>query len=203
MSTAWRHPATVIASLALFVPLGGGTALASGLGGLISGKRIVDRSIAERKLSWGAIRALGSHAYVAAAPGATPATPLPVKGWVALKTLTLPAGSYVVIGKTTLGTPSTRDVHCALDYETSGLGGVIDDLWSGGASSGQEWGPLNLAGTAASGDENIQVTLACRSYQPNASVSGSNIVAIKVGSITGPAPGPDAAIASKDQRRVR
>ena len=49
--SAWKHPATIIASLALFVALGGGTALAGGLNGLISGKKIVNHSIAENKLT--------------------------------------------------------------------------------------------------------------------------------------------------------
>lgn len=51
-----RHPATVIATLALFVALGGGTAAYAS--GLISGSQIKNHSIPERKLTSGAIRAL-------------------------------------------------------------------------------------------------------------------------------------------------
>jgi hypothetical protein len=53
------HPATVIAALALFVAFGGTAALA---GGLISGNRITNHSIAESKLTKKAIKGLkGQH----------------------------------------------------------------------------------------------------------------------------------------------
>jgi Collagen triple helix repeat (20 copies) len=48
----WKQPSTVIALLALFVAVGGGTAVASSL---ISGNAIRNHSIAERKLTSGAI----------------------------------------------------------------------------------------------------------------------------------------------------
>lgn len=50
-----RHPATVIAALALFVALGGGAAWA---GGLIPGSRIKNHSIATRKLTKSAVLSL-------------------------------------------------------------------------------------------------------------------------------------------------
>ena len=50
-----RHPATVIAALALFVALGGGAAWA---GGLIPGSRIKNHSISSRKLTKRAITSL-------------------------------------------------------------------------------------------------------------------------------------------------
>ena len=50
-----RHPATIIAALALFVALGGGAAWA---GGLIPGARIKNHSIPTRKLTKRAIKAL-------------------------------------------------------------------------------------------------------------------------------------------------
>lgn len=51
-----QHPATIVAMLALFVALSGGAALASGL---ISGSQIKNHSIAEKKLTRKAIKALG------------------------------------------------------------------------------------------------------------------------------------------------
>ena len=50
-----KHPATVIASLALFVALGSGAALASGL---VSGRQIINHSIPEWKLTSRAVRNL-------------------------------------------------------------------------------------------------------------------------------------------------
>ena len=53
---AWKHPATILASLALFVALSGGAALAAS--GLISGDQIVNHSIPAKKLTPAAINAL-------------------------------------------------------------------------------------------------------------------------------------------------
>jgi hypothetical protein len=52
---ALKHPATIIALLALFVALGGGAALANRL---ISGEDIKNHTIAEKKLTKKAIKAL-------------------------------------------------------------------------------------------------------------------------------------------------
>lgn len=60
-----RHPATVIALLALFVALGGGAAVASGL---IPGKRIANHSIPEWKLTSRAIKNLRVGARGPAGP---------------------------------------------------------------------------------------------------------------------------------------
>jgi hypothetical protein len=62
-----KPPSTAIALLALFVALSGGTALASGL---ISGKAIVNHSIAERKLTSGAIAHLHGQRGPAGPAGA-------------------------------------------------------------------------------------------------------------------------------------
>lgn len=62
-----KHPATVIASLALFVALGGGAFAASGL---MSGSHIRNHSIAEKKLTRHAIRALHGRRGPAGPQGA-------------------------------------------------------------------------------------------------------------------------------------
>lgn len=69
-----RHPATVIAALALFVALGGGAAWA---GGLIPGSRIKNHSIATRKLTKSAILSLrgATGAVGPQGPQGTPGTP--------------------------------------------------------------------------------------------------------------------------------
>jgi Collagen triple helix repeat (20 copies) len=66
-----RHPATIIAALALFVALGGGAAWA---GGLIRGSQIKNHSIATRKLTKQAIKALRGQRGPAG-PQGTPGTP--------------------------------------------------------------------------------------------------------------------------------
>jgi hypothetical protein len=55
MGKQLRHPATVIAALALFVALGGGAAWASGM---IRGSQIRNHSIASKKLTKRAIKSL-------------------------------------------------------------------------------------------------------------------------------------------------
>jgi collagen triple helix repeat protein len=69
-----RHPATVIAALALFVALGGGAAWA---GGLIPGSRIKNHSIATRKLTKSAILSLRGATGPSGpqGPQGTPGTP--------------------------------------------------------------------------------------------------------------------------------
>lgn len=62
-----RHPATVIAAVALFVALGGGAAYASGL---ISGSRIKNHSIAAKKLTKSAIKSLHGRRGPRGATGA-------------------------------------------------------------------------------------------------------------------------------------
>ena len=66
-----RHPATVIAALALFVALGGGAAWASGL---IPGSRITNHSISTKKLTARAIKSLRGQTGPAG-PQGTPGTP--------------------------------------------------------------------------------------------------------------------------------
>ena len=127
---ALKHPATVVASLAFFVALGGGAAFASKL---ISGKTIVNHSIPESKLTAAAIKALRGHRGPAGPQGQTGAAgPQGAKGdtgatgpigpsnaysayassvalgvgGATVASLTLAAGSYVVMAKTTLYLPS-------------------------------------------------------------------------------------------------
>jgi hypothetical protein len=66
-----KHPATIIAAVALFVALGGGAAWASGL---ISGSSIKNHSIAERKLTKKAIHALRGQRGARGPKGTTGAT---------------------------------------------------------------------------------------------------------------------------------
>ena len=63
----WKSPTTIIALLALFVALGGGAALASGM---ISGKSIKNHSIPLKKLQKRAINQLRGHRGPPGAPGA-------------------------------------------------------------------------------------------------------------------------------------
>jgi hypothetical protein len=64
-----KHPATIIAAVALFIALGGGAAAYAS--GLISGSQITNHSIAEKKLTKKAIKALRGQRGRRGATGAT------------------------------------------------------------------------------------------------------------------------------------
>jgi hypothetical protein len=67
-----KHPATIIASVALFVALGGGAVAYAA--GVINGSQIKNHTIASKKLTKKAIKQLKGNRGPAGAPGATGAT---------------------------------------------------------------------------------------------------------------------------------
>jgi hypothetical protein len=199
---ALKHPATIIASLALFVSLGAGAALASGL---ISGKNIVNHSIPANKLTSAAIKALRGQQGPAGPQGQTGATgPQGPKGGngaagpigpsnaystsaasvplgqlgATVASLTLAAGSYVVLAKTSLSLPTGQGTTCKL---TDSAAGVIDtSTVSGGINAyatSSLLAPLTSSGTT--------VSVQCASNETDAIAYYTHLVAIKVGSATG------------------
>ncbi len=199
-----RHPATIIASLALFVALGGG-AWASGL---ISGSQIKNHSIAEKKLTTKAIRALRGHRGPTGPAG--PAGSLGPQGPIGpssatstyntstvvygtagapIATLTLPApsgtaaASYVILGHTTISdTANTQTTTCSLQlYNSNGTFDRADTSTTVPAPQVESVhlvAPLGTVGPAV-------VHLFCQSDDPNAKASNSHLVAIELGSVTG------------------
>ena len=180
-------PALVISLIALFVALGGTAAAANGL---ISGKTIIDHSIAEKKLSSGAISALrathGEKAYATASLDGVPVT----DQYVTLASLALPGGgrwSYVVFATTMIQTSADPGARCYLARDST----TMDDVAVGGTNHGSGAVPLTLVGTVGPSANSMKVTLACGRYsQSDARAYGSRIVAIKVGSVTGPTDAP-------------
>jgi Collagen triple helix repeat (20 copies) len=86
-----KHPATIIALLALFIALGGGSAVARGL---ISGSTILNHSIPQWKLTARAIANLRGHQGPAGPSGsAGPTGPAGPKGATGAQGLTGPAGA--------------------------------------------------------------------------------------------------------------
>lgn len=196
---ALKHPATIIASLALFVALGGGAALASRL---ISGNTIVNHSIPEKKLTAAAIKALRGQHGPAGPQGPTGATgPQGSKGdtgatgpigpsnaystydssvalgvgGATVASLALAAGSYIVMAKTTLYLPSGQGTTCKL---TDSGAGVID---TNTTSTGLYATPSLLAPLTSSG---TTVSVQCASNEADAYAYYTHLVAIKVGSVT-------------------
>jgi hypothetical protein len=199
---AWKHPATVISLLALFVALGGEAAMASGL---ISGKNIKNHTIAAEKLTPSAIKALRGDRGPAGATGPTGLTgaqgPIGPSSAVsaynqstvvygstgigpALVSLTLPAGSYVILGKTTIAdTTDNQNSNCWLG--SSFTSGIIDVTGASTAlvqpaaqvASVDLVAPLNTTGTT--------ISVFCQSNESHAQAKDSHLVAIKVGAVTG------------------
>jgi hypothetical protein len=127
-----KHPATVIAALALFVALGGGAALASGL---ISGSQLKNHSIPAKKLTKKAIASLHGQRGPRGATGATgaagvtgatgaqgpqgPAGPSNTLTWKA--TVATAGASFAAANTVTLATvtPFTIKGYCYLSSGTT------------------------------------------------------------------------------------
>lgn len=201
---ALKHPATIIASLAFFVALGGGAALASGL---ISGKTIVNHSIPENKLTAAAIKALrgqqgpagpqgqagangpqGSKGDTGAKGPTGPSNAYSTyaasvalgSGYATVASLTLAAGSYVVMAKTTLSLPSGQGTTCKL---TDSSAGVIDTSTVGAIGFSYAYATSSLLAPLTSSGTTVSVQ--CGSNETDAYAYYTHLMAIKVGSVTG------------------
>jgi len=193
-----KHPATIIASLALFVALSSGAALASGL---ISGKKIVNHSIPEKKLTAAAIKALRGLQGPRGATGASgsrgpkgdtgPIGPSSATSTYAsspvafgtsgtIATLALSAGSYFVIGNTTLVNYTAQDnVICRLKDSQAGeldLVNTYTDYPNFPAVPLSLVAPLQSSGST--------VTIVCVGGGQT-SAYNTHLAAIKLGSVSG------------------
>lgn len=189
---ALRHPAMIIASLALFVALGG-TSLAAA--SYINGKHIKPHSLPKNRLTKGAIESL--HGAVGPrgvqGPKGDTGDIGPSDAWSAydgslalgsgyqtVASLTLGAGSYVVMAKTTLYLPTYQGTTCRLSDTVAGL---IDQSTVGGIgatsvdATASELAPLTTNGST--------VSVECGSNETDAEAYNTHLVAIKVGSVTG------------------
>jgi hypothetical protein len=217
-----RHPATVIAAVALFLALGGGAgAYASGL---ISGSQIKDHSIAEKKLTKAAISALHGDRRKGGRPGpagpagptgpAGPAGPAGATGPQGpagpagtssaisdyensssllnlfeaggrVATLTLPAGSYVLIGNTTIANTTDNgpnDVGCSLTQ--TGTTDLLDSNHSATDAATIDQTSLHLVAPLTTNGTTVHID--CVSSDDNNTWAGdTHLVAIKVDSVTG------------------
>lgn len=191
-----KHPATIIAALALFVALGGGAAAYAS--GLISGKQIKNHSIPAKKLTKAAIKSLHGKQGPAGPAGATgatgpqgPAGPSSATSTyktggvtfgtvkTAIVSLTLPAGSYVVIGNTMIVDTTSQGTAC--DLADSHAGNIAQSSTTTGPSGAYHSlsivAPLTTTGST--------VDLECVGSDASASAFDTHLVAIQVGSVTG------------------
>ena len=187
-----RHPATIIAAVALFMALGGGAYAAAQT--LISGSKIKNHTIAEKKLTNSAIAALKGQKGDPGQPGPSNGYSVLNSNFVNLDsngetiaTLAVPAGSYIVFANTTVtNTTVSENTGCYLTApDSSNIDtGYISTSTTGGyptQTSVGLTGPLTTTGG--------NITVVC--YTDDTSGSGfaypSRISAIKVGTLTGAA----------------
>lgn len=167
---AWKHPATLIASLALFVALGSGAALASGL---ISGAQIRNHSIPEKKLTAAAMTDLLGRAYSVHVP--TSVAIHPRTGYRQVASLSLRAGSYIVFAKTLLANSGGTGGTCRLRDTRAGT----IDITSGSSFDDT----FTLLSPLVTSGSNLQ--LQCNGQFSEVSAGFTHMVAIKVGSLSG------------------
>jgi hypothetical protein len=209
---ALKHPATIIALLALFIGLGGGAALASGL---ISGKNIKNHTIAKKKLTRKAIKALRGQRGPTGAIGPTGATgptgltgpqgPIgPSSGMSFYNTSTVvygtaganvatlllpgpptlgPSFSWVVFGNTTISdTANAQATTCSL--QMFGPAGTFDRATASTAVPAPEVETLHLVGPLNTVGP-ASVSIFCQSNDTNAKAVDSHLVAIQLGAVSG------------------
>lgn len=201
-----RHPATIIAAVALFIAAGGGAAAYAS--GLISGSQIKNHSISAKKLTNKAIKSLHGARGPAGATGpqgiqgiqgiqgvqgiqgqigpssATStyvAGPITYDGTTAIASLTLPAGSYVVTGNSTIADSSeTSTTLCTLNDSNAG---EVGRNYSATLDPGLEQNSLTVVAPLTSAGSTI--TLNCLSGYVHTAAYYTHLTAIKLGSVSG------------------
>ena len=201
-----KHPATIIATVALFIALGGGAAAYAS--GLINGAQIKNHSIAAKKLTNKALKQLKGNRGpagpaeqqgiqgVQGVPGAK-GDPGPIGPSSALSTynknfvdfgttdtnlasLTLPAGSYVVTANTTIA--NGVNVATTLCYMTDSHAGVIAQNYTSNDTTDIQSSLTIVAPLVSAGST---VDIDCFSSDADTFGVYTHLVAIKLGSVTG------------------
>jgi hypothetical protein len=194
--TYLRHPATIIAAVALFVAVGGGTvAYASGL---ISGAQIKNHSIATKKLTKSAINSLHGTRGPAGPPGPQgvqgPAGPSSATstftsgsvniggGDTTVASLALAKGSYVVMATTSIyNNAANENSDCGLNDSKAGFLGS-DGLASTDVTNDSQQSLSLVAPLTSTGST---VDIDCTSSDVHTNAYDTRLVVIKVGSVTG------------------
>ena len=172
-----NHPATIVAAAALFMSLGGG-AYAT-VQTLISGTNLKNRSVPEIKLNLAAVADLQGPVFSTYDTGLVALTNT---GLTQVASLTLAAGSYIVIGKTVVvDDTESADEHCVLNDGSNDIDAAFTYTQAGLSIPSQQTMSLEGPEVTTGGT----VTLKCQASGPNASARNSHLTAIKVGPITG------------------
>jgi hypothetical protein len=172
------HPATIIATVALFAALAGG-AVASVV---IDGKHIKNHSIAVKKLTKSAVTSLHGDVYEVKQNGPSPATSA---GTVRTLTLpNLPPGAYAIYGKASIDPTDIVDgsSSCLLTAGTD-----TDISYNPVRTDAEEWFIPNHTELAHTFTSTGTVTMACTAYNDPWTLGGDNdsgnseIIAVRMG----------------------
>jgi hypothetical protein len=207
-----KHPATIIAAVALFVAFGGGAAAYAS--GLINGSQIKNHSIPAKKLTASAVASLRGKRGPAGPAGPTGAQgPQGIQGTQGIQgiqgpigpssaassydsggsslttdaevvgTLTLAAGNYVVMANTTLY-DNTDASNTILCWLNDSNAGEFDRTYSQTGSAANHQVSVSMVGPLTS--TGSTVTANCNSANPsNTQAFYTHVTAIKVGSVAG------------------
>lgn len=190
--------ATILAGLALMVALGG-TATAAGLingnkikNNTITGKKLKNKTITKNKIAPKTVKALrgkqgpqgpqgekgakgdpGENGVVSPLFSQSGSVNIPASSELAVDTLDVPAGKYVVSANVSITTNATDVVSCGVS--TNNGGGTNSSTYDNNGG-GRTTIPVQMVTT---NDQVTSITLACTAGNQVAGVSG-NILAIPV-----------------------
>ena len=175
-----KHPATVIATVALFVAIGGGTAAYAS--GLINGSQIKNHSIAAKKLTNSAIKSLRGHrgptgpAGATGAQGATGSQGIQgpkgdtgatgLTGYNVVETVSSSSGAGLFHGRATCPAGQTA-IGGGYEFDAVSGGGSVE--WSIPGSSGNAGSVTHdqwyVGANATAGSQNLEVYADCATVQ--------------------------------------
>jgi hypothetical protein len=180
------RPTAVVAMLALFIAIGGTATAASGLingskikNNTVAGKKLKNQTITKKKLAPATIKALKGNQGPKGADGVVEPTytdfqslNLPANTELAVGTINVPAGKYLVTATTRVFSNGTAIMGCVLSANNGG-GFSESATWSSPAAGSRTTLPLQMV-TESSGV--TQITLGCHPGTSNGSADGTLIV---------------------------
>jgi hypothetical protein len=171
-----KHPAMIVAAIALFIALGGGMAVAAG--GLISGSKIKNHSIPVTKLTNSAVSALAGRAQSDFNPDEAGVSSV---AYTPIASLTLTAGSYVISAHTTIR-DTTENEYTTCELREQGASQLLDAGYGSTTVSAHVASvSLEAPVTTSGGTLKFQ----CYASADHVTTLYSHLIAIKVGTVTG------------------
>jgi hypothetical protein len=183
------RPTAVIAMLALFIAIGGTATAASGLingskikNNSVAGKKLKNKTITKKKLAPATIKALKGKQGPKGNPGADgvvaptytefQSVNLPANTELAIGTVNVPAGKYLVTATSRVFSNGTAIMGCGLSANNGG-GFSESATWSSPAASSRTTLPLQMVTESS---EVTQITLGCHPGDTNGAADGTLIV---------------------------